>query len=149
MKKNITYKELQVLDTVITNYLINNGYYNEKEKRWTEKEGNKLTVNMQNLAKQAQKHFDKYFEKKRELEVDFCSEDESKNPKVIMKDQYGNMCYTKENQKKLYAELIKLNETQVEIHARITDGDYYLNNTEKEIFNGILIPAFDVPNENE
>ena len=148
MKKTISYKELQRFDNVATNYLVRNGYFTPAQPAigdkpavpgtFTNKENTKLVANMRNIIKQAGKHFEEYGSLVDDLQLDHCSTDAKTN--VILKDEKGNRMFTVEKEKALKVAIKKLAETTVEIHTRVTDGNFDLSEDELEAFAGLLIP---------
>lgn len=165
MKKSISYKRLQQFDILGTNYLINNGYLTNpvpakgdepaKQGGFTTKELTKLVVNIKNIIKQSDKLYAGFSEEKTNILIDNCAVDD-KTKAIIYdesKDAAGNTIrnyrFTKEGQKEVNKQIKELLEKEVEIHVRITEGDWVLTDEEKEAFNGIVIPEFTPEEEAE
>lgn len=158
MKKTVTYKQLQQFDILATNYLVNNGYFinptpakgDEPAKAggFTTKEPTKLVANIKNIIKQSDKLYEGFSEEKTNILIDNCAVDDK--TKAILydesKDAVGNTIrnyrFTKEGQKEVNKKIKELLEKEVEIHVRITEGEFDLTTEEKEAFNGIVIPEF-------
>lgn len=158
MKKTITYKQLQVLDSAATAYLIRTDYFVPMipacgdtpavPGRFTDKEDTKLSKNIKNIIKQGNKLFEEYNELKADILLDNCLVDEK--TKAILyddsKDANGNVVrnyrFSKEGHRAANKAVKDLANKEIEIHVRITDGDWDLTDEEKEAFNGILIPEF-------
>lgn len=136
MKKEKSYRELQQLDNIATAFLKRNGYFDENG--WTKKEPTKLVTNLKNILKQAGKHFDSYKEKVEDLSIDHCLVDEK--TKAILREANGAYKFDKEALKKFNSAIKELASTNVELHVRITEGEWDLTDEEKEAFSGILIP---------
>lgn len=136
MKKLQTYKELQTFDNLATAYLKREGYFDENG--WTKKEPTKLVSNLKNVLKQAGKLFEEYKEKVEDLSIDHCLVDEK--TKAILREANGAYKFEKEELKKFNTAVRELANSKVDIHIRITEGDWDLTDDEKEAFNGIVIP---------
>ncbi len=158
MKKSITYKDGQRLNNVIFNYFITKGYFiagipatadsPAKPGRWSDLKPTKLVANMKNIDKQWAKIFEEYTSLRDDLQLDHCATDEK--TKVILMNENGSRKFTVEGEKALKKAIKELDEKEVELHVRITtEGIDDLSDAEKEVFNGILIPAFEVATEEE
>lgn len=153
MKKSITYKEAQILNNMLSNYFVDNGYWDVEKKTWSEKctkEPTKLFVNMRNIKKQVEELQIEYNEKVDDLRLDNCATDE-KTGVILHTDVVGKdgqitqiKQFTPAGTKKFNKEVKELLEKEVDIHVRITEGEFNLTDEQKEHFNGILIPAFKV-----
>ncbi len=149
MKKKITYKKLQEFDKMATNYLVKNGYFTPavfkdghpvSAGEFTNKEQTKLVANMKNIVKQGKKAFEEFTELQNNIYIDNCAVDEK--TKVMILDAKGGYQFTPEKQKEVYKKIKELVISEIEIHARITEGEWGLTDEEKEAFNGIIIPEF-------
>ena len=136
MKKEQSYKELQRFDNLATAYLRREGYFDETG--WTKKEPTKLVSNIKNVLKQAGKLFEEHKEKVEDLSIDHCLVDEK--TKAILREANGAYKFEKEELKKFNTAIRELANSKVEIHIRITEGDWDLTDDEKEVFSGIVIP---------
>jgi len=133
MKKQLTYKELQVFDNMATSYLIRRGYFIPaclpkegepmKPGYFSAKPATKLVANLKNVIKQAHKHFEEYREKEGDLAIDNCATDEKTKAILMDGDKYR---YTQDGLKAFIKARRELSETKVDIHARITDGEWEL-----------------------
>lgn len=94
--------------------------------------------------KQLVKRFEDYNDEVDDLQRNNCLTDDAKKG-AIMKDERGERMYSIAGETKLKAEIKLLKEKKVEIHSRIVEDidDLIkdLNETEKEAFEGIFIPA--------
>lgn len=150
MKKQITYKEMQVLDNFATSYLIRTGYFKAAVPskgdlpavpgEWTLKTPTKFVLNLKNVIKQCGKHFTDYSEMQNDIYLDNCAVDEK--TKVVLYTPAGGYQFTKESIKKVNSEIKELANKTIDIHVRITEGDWELTDAEREAFNGIVIPEF-------
>ena len=150
MKVEKSYKELQAFDNVATAYLIKHGFFKinpeTKQGDFTNKEITKLVANMKKIIKQGQELFAEYSEKVADLKIDYCSVDEK--TKAILYDDVPNSKggvdrnyrFTKERLKEFNKKVKELADEKVELHARITDGEWELTDDEKDAFSGLLIP---------
>lgn len=145
MKTEKTHKEIRELDATISLYFINNGYWDKEKKQFSKKELTKLSHNMKNIKKQAEKILEQYTSDRDDLQIDHCAIDEK--TKAMLKHPDGTRQFTQDGEKKLKAALKNLDETKVTIHARITEGEWDLTDEEKEVFSGILIP--EIPKQEE
>ncbi len=153
MKKKFTYEGIKAWDSVATQYLIRNGYYNNatnetatspaKAAGFTNKENTKLTSNMRNIIKQIGKHYQAYNERIDDLQIDFCAVDEKTH--TILLDEKGNRKFTVEKLKEYKQAVKKLDQEEVDIHVRITEGVKMdeLMDEEIEYFSGVIIPEPD------
>lgn len=147
MKKQLSYKELQKFDNIATSYLIREGYYIPpsvpkegepmKPGYFSPKPSTKLVANIKNIVKQANKHFEDYREKDADLAVDNCAVDEKTKAILMDGDKYR---FTQEGMKAYTKARRELSETKVEIHVRITEGEWDLSDEEREVFEGVVIP---------
>lgn len=150
MKKTLTYKDLQLFDNAATRYMIRTGYFKPGKPasgeepatngEWTLKIPTKFVLNLKNVIKQAAKHFADYSELHNDIHLEHCATDEK--TKVVLYTPTGGYQFTKEAIKKVNSEIKELANKTIEIHARITEGDWDLTDEEKEAFNGIVIPEF-------
>ena len=141
MKAERTYKELQKFDGISTKYMVANGYYvfaEDGKGSYTEKEPTKLVTNIKNVIKQITKHFEEFNELAEEQRIDNCSVDEK--TKIILREPDRSYKFTKEGLKALNKAFKELENTKVEIHIRITEGEWELSDDEKEVFSGLVIP---------
>lgn len=136
MKKAQSYKELQRFDNLATAYLKREGYFDENG--WTKKEPTKLVSNIKNVLKQAGKLFEEYKEKVDDLSIDHCLVDEK--TKAILREENGAYKFEKEELKKFNTAIRELANSKVDVHIRITEGDWDLTDDEREVFSGIVIP---------
>lgn len=135
MKKSQTYRELQRFDNIATAYLRREGYFDENG--WTKKEPTKLVSNIKNVIKQAGKLFEVYKEKVDDLSIDHCLVDEK--TKAILREENGAYKFGKEELKKFNAAIKELSNSSVEVHTRITEGEWDLTDEEREVFSGLVI----------
>jgi hypothetical protein len=145
MKKELTYKEVLILNNVISGYFVTNGFWDVEKRAFSDKKDTKLTANMKNVKKQAEKIEVAYNELVDDLRLDNCAVDEK--TKVILMDANGAKQFTVEGTKNFNKGIKALLDQKVDIHVRITEGDWDLSENEKEVFNGVLIPAFEVSTE--
>lgn len=156
MKKPITYNQLQRFDIVATNYLIREGYFNPhvpaigdkpaKRAYYTDKPITKLVANIKNVIKQGDKLYETFNEKQNNILIDNATVDEKTNA-ILYDDSHdakGNLIrnyrFTKDQQKEVNKQRKNLLNETVEIHSRITNGEFDLTEEEKEAFSGIVIP---------
>lgn len=158
MKKTVTYKQIYNFDTVAMAYLTKEGFYIQpvaakgdepaKPGKYTDAPLTKLATNIKKVIKQTDALYEEFNEKKTDIFLDAASVDDK--TKVILyddvKDGLGNISrnyrFTVEKQKEVNKKIKELMNREVEIHVRITEGEWKLTDEEREAFNGIVIPEF-------
>lgn len=145
MKVEKTHREVQILNNFCSSYLLNNGYWDVEKKQFSKKALTKLAANCKNIKKQCEKLFEEYVSAKDDLQIDHCATDEKSG--VMLMNENGSRQFKPEGEKKLKAALKALDETKVELSARITDGVFDLTDEEEEVFSGVLIPEIEKSEE--
>ena len=112
------------------------GSYLAKEKK------DKLSYAIEKVSKRSLKRiFEDHNDRIADIEIDLCSVDEKGN---ILKDEKGNLCYTKENLKKKRDQLKKLLDYEVDIEPHVVEGTDGLTDEEIDAFYGIVLKPLTV-----
>ena len=96
----------------------------------------KMSYAIKKIGKRLKTIFEYYNEKINEIGINNCSVDDKQN---IIKDEKGELVFTKENLIKKNKESKALLSTEVEIEPYICTEIPELTEEEKEVFEGILI----------